>query len=69
MATTFDPFTIQSPGSIPLSILEAFQMLPLNYVAPTNTLYLAFGERVDHAALYAIEKVLTPCANCADPPT
>jgi len=46
------------PGSIPLPILEAFQMLPINYVASTNTLYLAFGERVDHAALYAIERVL-----------
>lgn len=45
-------------GQHPLPILEAFQMLPLNYVAPTNTLYLAFGERVDHAALYAIEKIL-----------
>ena len=58
VASSFDPSTIQSPGSIPLPILEAFQMLPLNYVAPTNTLYLAFGERVDHAALYAIEKIL-----------
>ncbi len=58
VASSFDPSTIQSPGSIPLPILEAFQMLPLNYVAATNTLYLAFGERVDHAALYAIEKIL-----------
>jgi hypothetical protein len=58
VATSFDPSTIQSLGNIPLSILEAFQMLPLNYVAATNTLYLAFGERVDHAALYAIEKIL-----------
>jgi len=33
-------------------------MLPLNYAASTNTLHLAFGERVDHAALYAIEKIL-----------
>ena len=33
-------------------------MLPLNYAASTNTLYLAFGERVDHAALNAIEKIL-----------
>ena len=56
VASSFDPSTIHSPGSIPLPILEAFQMLPLNYVASTNTLYLAFGERVDHAALYAIEK-------------
>jgi hypothetical protein len=58
VASSFDPSTIHSLGSIPLPILEAFQMLPLNYVAATNTLYLAFGERVDHAALYAIEKIL-----------
>jgi hypothetical protein len=58
VASSFDPSAIESPGSIPLPILEAFQMLPLNYVAATNTLYLAFGERVDHAALYAIEKIL-----------
>src|SRR5208282_5401873 len=56
VASSFDPSTIHSPGIIPLPILEAFQMLPLNYVASTNTLCLAFGERVDHAALYAIEK-------------
>ncbi|MGA3089079.1 MAG: hypothetical protein ABSD75_10730 [Terriglobales bacterium] len=58
VATSFDVSTIQSPGSIPLPILEAFQMLPFNYVASSNTLHLAFGERVDHAALYGIEKVL-----------
>jgi len=58
VASSFDPSTIHSPGIIPLPILEAFQMLPLNYVASTNTLCLAFGERVDHAALYAIEKIL-----------
>jgi len=45
-------------GQHSAAILEAFQMLPINYVASTNTLYLAFGERVDHAALYAIERVL-----------
>jgi hypothetical protein len=58
VATSFDPATSHFPSEIPLPILEAFQMLPLNYVASTNTLYLAFGERVDHAALYAIEKIL-----------
>jgi hypothetical protein len=65
VATSFDPTTVQSLANIPLPILEAFQMLPLNYAVATNTLYLAFGERVDHAALYAIEKILTcrtqPC--------
>ncbi len=58
VASSFDASSIVSPGSIPLPILEAFQMLPLNYVSSTNTLYLAFGERVDHAALYAIERIL-----------
>ncbi len=56
VASSFDPSSIQSPGSIPLPILEAFQMLPLNYAVATNTLYLAFGERVDHAALYPSKK-------------
>ncbi len=58
VAKSFDPSAHYLPGDIPLPILEAFQMLPLNYVALSNTLYLAFGERVDHAALYAIEKIL-----------
>ena len=65
VAASFDPAGHYSPGEIPLPILEAFQMLPLNYVLSTNTLYLAFGERVDHAALYAIENILNcrtlPC--------
>jgi hypothetical protein len=65
VASSFDPSTIPSLSNIPLPILEAFQMLPLNHVAATNTLYLAFGERVDHGALYAIEKILAcrtqPC--------
>lgn len=58
VVSSLDPATVDSPGSIPLPILEEFQMLPINFVASTNTLYLAFGERVDHAALYAIEKIL-----------
>jgi hypothetical protein len=58
VASSFDPSVIASPLSIPLPILEAFQMLPLNYASSSNTLYIAFGERVDHAALYAIEKIL-----------
>lgn len=65
VATSFDPSANFFASGIPFPILEAFQMLPLNYVASSNTLYLAFGERVDHAALYAIEKILdcrtVPC--------
>jgi Type II secretion system (T2SS), protein E, N-terminal domain len=58
LVSSFELAVVDLPGSIPLPILEAFQMLPANYVAATNTLYLAFGERVDHAALYAIERTL-----------
>ncbi len=65
VATSFDPSSVYSPGGIPLSILEAFQMVPLNYANSTKTLYLAFGERVDHTALNAIERILScrtqPC--------
>lgn len=58
LVSSFDLAVVALPGSIPLPILETFQMLPVNYAAATNTLYLAFGERVDHAALYAIERTL-----------
>jgi len=64
VVSSFDPSTVDSCGSIPFPILEAFQMLPVNYVESNNTLYLAFGERVDHAALYAIEK----CLDCRTQP-
>jgi hypothetical protein len=58
LVSSFDLGIVDMPGSIPLPILESFQMLPANYTAATNTLYLAFGERVDHAALYTIERTL-----------
>lgn len=58
VASSFDHAISQLPGNIPLRILETFQMIPFSYAASTNTLYLAFGARVDHAALYAIEKIL-----------
>jgi hypothetical protein len=67
VASSINLTTTGSPGSIPLPILEAFQMLPLNYVTSSNTLYVACGERVDHAAFYAIEKILDcrtqPCVS------
>jgi hypothetical protein len=58
VVSSFDLTVVDTPRTIPQPILEAFQMLPANYVPATNTLYLAFGERVDHAVLYAIEKTL-----------
>ncbi|MGA9526957.1 MAG: hypothetical protein WBS24_02445 [Terriglobales bacterium] len=58
VASSFTGSIAESPGNIPLRLLEAFQMIPFNFSVITNTLYLAFGTRVDHAALYAIERVL-----------
>jgi len=43
---------------IPLTLLESLVMIPLDYVASTATLHLAFGEGIDHSVLYAIERML-----------
>jgi len=58
VASSPDLAANETAARIPLALLEAFHMLPLNYAPSSNTLYLAFGERVDHAALYAIDKIL-----------
>jgi len=67
VASSFDFSPDNSRAYIPLVILEAFRMVPFRYFASTNTLNLAFGARVDHAALYAIEKILEcrtqPCVS------
>jgi hypothetical protein len=57
--------TATAPGGwIPFAIMDAFQMIPLHFVPATNTLYIAFGERVDHSVLSSIDKVL----NCRTRP-
>jgi CheY-like chemotaxis protein len=67
VASSFDFSADNSHAYIPLAILEAFRMIPFRYFASTRTLSLAFGARVDHAALYAIEKILDcrtqPCVS------
>jgi len=66
IASSLEPDEITPSFRLPLAILERFHMLPLHHVPATNTLSIAFGERVDHAILYAIEKMLRcrtqPCA-------
>lgn len=57
-SSDFTPDGNKPAHRIPLPVLESFQMLPLHHVAVTNTLAIAFGERVDHSALYAIEHLL-----------
>jgi hypothetical protein len=58
VTSSLDSAAVAALGRIPLGIMESFQMLPLQFVSATNTIYVAFGQRVDHAALYAIEKLL-----------
>ena len=44
--------------AIPLSLLESFQMMPVELVESNRTLLVAFSGGVDHTALYAIERML-----------
>ncbi len=43
---------------LPLRLLERFRMYPIQYVAPSRTLYMSFSEHIDYGALNAIEQML-----------
>ncbi len=43
---------------IPITLLESFVMIPVDYVESTATLHIAFGEGVDYRVLYAIEQMV-----------
>jgi hypothetical protein len=43
---------------IPVTLLEDFVMLPVDYVESTETLHIAFGEGIDYSVLYAIEQMV-----------
>ena len=45
-------------GLLPLPLLEAFRMLPVQFVPATRLLYVAFCESIEYTALYAIEQML-----------
>jgi hypothetical protein len=51
--------------AIPSLLLRSFSMIPVNFVAATSTLHIAFGEGIDYGVLYAIEQMLAcrtePC--------
>ena len=49
---------LQRIPQIPVTLLEAYQVLPVSYVSATSTLHLAFGDRPDYTVLYAIERML-----------
>lgn len=58
IASSLEATTIPPACHIPLPILESFRMIPVQYANTTHTLYLACAQRVDHTALYAIEKII-----------
>ena len=45
-------------GLLPFPLMESFRMLPIHFVAATQSLYLAFCEGIEYAALCAIEHIL-----------
>lgn len=49
------PRRVARSPQIPWTLLEGFAMIPVDYVEATSTLHLAFGDRLDHSLLYAIE--------------
>src|SRR4029077_1689402 len=56
---------LQCASLLPLALLEDGRMLPVHYLRPQQTLYMAFEEGVDRTALYAVEQMLhlrtVPC--------
>jgi hypothetical protein len=42
---------------VPLAILESVRMIPAHFLAPSRLLYVAFADRIDPSALYAIERM------------
>ena len=56
-ANTLSPNFGRAP-QIPVTLLESFVMMPVDYVEATSTLHIAFAERIDYSVLYAIEQML-----------
>jgi hypothetical protein len=54
-------YSQSKPGGtpqIPVALLQNFFMIPIHFVESAAILHLAFGDRPDYSALYAIEKML-----------
>jgi hypothetical protein len=56
---------LQCASMLPLTLLEAGRMLPVHYLRPQETLFLAFVDGIDRTLLYAVEQMLhvrtVPC--------
>jgi hypothetical protein len=43
---------------VPFSLLEVAEMVPVHHIATSQNLYLAFSDRINYSALYAVDKLL-----------
>jgi hypothetical protein len=50
----------QNDLQIPVTLMEHFAMMQVEYIAANATIHVAFGEGIDYTALYAIEQ-MTGC--------
>jgi hypothetical protein len=53
-----EPRDSADASMLPYRLLERFRMVPVQFVAASRTLYIAFCEGIDYTALYAIEQML-----------
>jgi Type II secretion system (T2SS), protein E, N-terminal domain len=51
-------------GLVPLGLLEAYCVVPVQFVTKTRTLYLGFSNEVDHSLLYSMEQMVPCKAEC-----
>lgn len=49
---------LECASMVPLQLLEAAEMIPVHHLPASRHLYVAFAERINHSALYALEKML-----------
>jgi hypothetical protein len=50
----------QNDLQIPVTLMEHFAMIQVEYIAANATIHMAFGEGIDYRALYAVEQ-MTGC--------
>jgi hypothetical protein len=43
---------------LPLALIESSRMIPVHYHGPSQNLFVAFAEDIDHTALYSVERQL-----------
>ncbi len=49
---------LECADMVPFRLLEAAEMIPVHHLPASRHLYVAFGDRINHSALFALEKML-----------